>query len=733
MQALALVLLLLLQTETLEYKGEKIEIIRDQYGVPHIFSDTPAGSYYAEGWCEAHDRLTQMDTWRRASRGMLAEIRGDDQSVAADIQARTHGYTQQEYDIMFANLSARSQEALTAYVDGVNDAIKKRGVSVAPWTTADSLSIIAMMARRFGASGEMETRVPDLLKMLEKKHGAETARKIFDDFVRHADHAAVTTVNDHATAPAPADEPKKQNWRPPSMDEYNRKIEEAVAYWNSLGVATYMGSNAWVISAKRSKSGNAMLFGGPMMGQACPSICNEVSMSNRTFTAAGMTFPGLPGILIGFNSRVAWTTTSGAGDNTDMFLLDLNPDNPMQYKNKGEWVDFQVREEEIKIKGKESRTVKLYRSIYGPVVMIDKKKNIAYSRRSTHWMLDGQTCDGFLSFSYATNLKEFQAACELIASSHNLFYADVEGNIGFWFCGRFPVRAKDHDPRFPPKGDGTQDWQSIMPFEKQPQSVNPKQGYFTNWNNKPARSWTPFFQGQIYWGKKIEDELANDTAVTFEKVWDVSKTAAYHAFAADYLKQHVLNASARSTDERIRKASEMLARWDNMNREDSPAAALWSVFEDKVLRRAFRDVLPPEAWMAGRQLYRFLADVLLYQLEGDKAVTKLNHKYFDDPAAVLTDALQEAIDQLEKKERDWSRWTWKDETIKLGEAGEFKSQRDRGTYMIAVELTKDGPRAVSCWAPGICEDPKSVHYKDLLELYAGWKHKPVLYRKEQLK
>lgn len=726
----ALALLLILQTETLQYKGETVEIIRDRWGIPHIFADTPAGCYYAEGWCEAHDRLTQMDTWRRASRGRLAEIRGDERSVAADIQARIHGYTQQEYDAMFAGMSARAQTALTAYVDGVNAAIKKRGADVEPWTVADSLSIIVMMARRFGASGEIETRVPDLLNLLEKKHGAETARRIFDDLVRYDDAAAATTLHDHATAP---EEPRKQNWRPPSLDEYNRKIEEAVAHWHSLGVPTGMGSNAWVISAGRTRTGNAMLYGGPMMGQACPSICNEFSLSNREFTAAGMSFPGLPGILIGFNTRLAWTTTSGAGDNTDMFLLELNPENPRQYKNRGRWVDLETREEQIKIKGRDPHKEIVYRSLYGPVVTIDRNKNTAYARRSAHWMLDGQTCEAFLSFSHATNIKEFQAACEKIASSHNLFYADVEGNIGFWFCGRFPVRAKDHDPRFPPRGDGSQDWLSFLPFQNQPQSVNPARGYFTNWNNRPSRRWSPFYQGRIFWGKKMEDELAGDASVTFEKVWEISKTTAYHAYTADYFKPFVLDATARSADAKIRKANELLAKWDNMNREDSPAAALWAVFEDKVLRRAFRDVLPPETWLAGRQVYRFLGDVLLYQLEGDRAITRLRHKYLDDPAAVINEALKEAIEQLEKKETDWSRWTWKDETIKLDAAGEFKSQRGRGTYMIAVELAKDGPRAVSCWAPGVSEDPNSPHYKDLLELYAGWKNKPVLYRKDQLK
>jgi penicillin amidase len=730
---MTILLVLLAQAETLEYQGEKIEATRDDRGIPSIRAASCIGVYYGEGWCEGHDRLRQMDKWRRSARGRLAEVVGRD-SLNADKTARLHGYTDAEYSAMVAAASERTRAILRAYSDGVNAAIAARrdkktlpeGWADEPWTPEDSLSISVMMSRRFGAGGDLEARSGQLLDLLEKMHGREIGRKIFDDLTRPDDPAATTTLGDHRTEPAPE---REGGFAPrPGPDGYAERIAEAAAHWESQGVPAYSGSNAWIVSGKRTKSGRPLLYGGPMMGQGFPSICNEILLSCREFTAAGMSFPGLPGVLIGFNRRIAWTTTSGAADNTDIFLLELNPENPEQYRYRGGWKDFETRVEEFGVKGGDPEKVAIRRSVHGPVVAHSPEKKSAHAWRAAYWMSEAATSDAFLEFSFARSIDEFKKAVERITTSHNLLYADVDGHIGYWYAGRFPIRAKDHDPRFPAAGDGTQDWLGFLPFDKWPQTVDPERGYVANWNNKPSRDFTPFYQGKMYWGKKIEDELAQNPALTFERSWELARLTAYHMFSADYVAPHLIQAC--EGDEGLARAAELLSKWDRQFRENDPASALWAVFEEKILRRAFRDALPAPVWLLGRQVHRYLMDPLLYQLEGAKSPYRLKHSYFADAGEVLRDALKQSIADLEKKEKDWSKWSASDERIKMEPAGTFRSRRARGTYMIGVELAADGPRGLSSWAPGPSEDPASAQSRSMFDLYSRWEAKPVPWPKD---
>src|SRR5579859_7039721 len=319
--------------ETLRRGEEEIRVFRDSWGIPHVVAGSPAGAYWAQGYLECQDRFWQMDLFRRGSKGKASELRGRE-ALASDKDRLRRGYTEEELRAMFQSGGERFRSALSAYAEGVNAWLRSGAPLPAayqelketppPWSETDSLAIGVAMARRFGEAGDNELVVARVQSELAKKVGEADARTIVDDLLREQDAAAPTTLNDHVRPKA-----DRKSGRAPGMSgeayaRYRSEIDEVLASRRSLGMPAYFGSNAWVASPKKSASGNPLLYGGPMMGFTTPSICNEVHLSAPGLEVGGMTFPGAPGVMIGWNNALAWTTTSGGADLVDVYTLELD-------------------------------------------------------------------------------------------------------------------------------------------------------------------------------------------------------------------------------------------------------------------------------------------------------------------------------------------------------------------------------------------------------------------------
>ncbi len=728
---------------SLRHGGETVEVYRDSWGIPHVFAKTPGAAFWAEGYTEAQDRLWQMETFRRGAKGESAELQGA-AALPGDRDRVRRGYTEEELRRLFDSGSDRMREAVTAYAEGVNAWIErgkelppdyeKLGEKPRPWSVTDSMAIAVMMARRFGEAGDLELTVSRVFGHLAAKAGEADARKILADLLRPDDPSAPATLHDHLREkPAP---PREKGFRrAPGMSEeafaaWSAGREEALAAREALGVPTYSGSNAWVVAPARSKTGNAMLYGGPMMGFGTPAVCNEIHLVAEGLNVAGMSFPGVPGVMIGWNDRVAWTTTSGGADLVDVYTLELNPENPEEYRYKGEWRKFEVIEREIRVRGGDPEKVRVVRSVHGPLAGEPDRKNLrAHAVRMSFWMKEHRTVEGVVDMNFARDAAEFARAAAKIATSHNFFCATADGRIGWWFCGAHPVRRKDHDPAFPQAGDGSMDWERIAPFEKWPQAVDPPHGFFGNWNNKAARAWPMAGLGKIFWGKKILDVLEAEPAISFDRFTEIARLTAYHGYLADYFTPVILEAAKGSEDPEVKRAVEILSKWDHMETEGAPGPALVERFVHAAARRLFADLVDP-LLLASRDVQRYVVDPLLYTLEGGRRLASLQYDYGKgkDLKALVLDSLKEAMKGGEE------RLAWKEPSIDFkGQVGSVKSKRGRGTYQVAVEMTKGGPRAVTLSAPGQSERPDSKHYKDQIGLFEKWEYKPFVTGRGEMK
>ncbi len=728
---------------TLSCGGEEVRVYRDAWGIPHVFAKTFRGAFRAEGYLEARDRLFQMDTFRRAGKGELAEIQGR-AALAQDRDRRRRGYTEAELRAMFESGGERFRAIVTAYTEGVNDFLRegkelppeygKLGVRPRPWTETDCVAIGVLMARRFGEAGDQELTVARVFDQIVGKVGEADARKILDDLLRPSDPSAPTTLHDHLRAkPAP---PREKGLRdaPGLADEawarYRGELDDVLASRAAFGIPSYFGSNAWVAAPKKSRSGNAMLYGGPMMGFAAPSICNEIQLSAEGLNAGGMSFPGVPGVMIGWNDRVAWTTTSGGADLVDVYALELHPEDPGKYRYRGEWRPFEAVEHEIAVRGEAPEKLRVLRSVHGPLAADpDPKARRAHALRMSFWKEEQSTFEAVMDMGFSRSIEDFEAAARKVATSHNFFCAAADGRIGFWYCGRHPRRAPGHDPRFPQDGSGAMDWAGIRPFEDWPRSVDPAHGFFANWNNKPARDWEPSGFGKVFWGKKIIDVLEAEEKLSFDRFREIARLSAYHAFLADYFVPHILEAAKGSEDPEVNRAVEILAGWDRQETPGHAGPVLVERWVRAAMVRMFGHLVDP-LLLASRDVQRFVVDPLLYALEGERCLVRLNYDYLKGRdrnelvLAALKDAIRGGVEKL----------AWEEPELNFkGEVGKVRSKSGRGTYQVAVEMTPGGPRAVTVCAPGQSERPDSPHYRDQVELFAKWEYKPFVWRREDMR
>jgi penicillin G amidase len=473
----------------------------------------------------AQDRLWQADIFRRTASGRLAELLGPS-VLGQDKELRALWYNHDELMDIYDNWDpgpayGHLKSMIEAYVEGINLYIYEALLdpSLVPieyvaqkligkleyFTVADVVAVTVLMGWRFGGTGGSEGDIYTALLTLQAMHGGAAGGAVWSDLFPLDDAGAPVTIPDQvfgeaaATAVSIGDLPAGLEGL---FEEYAESRAAQDELLQSLGVPLRFGSNALPVRPELSATGNALLLGGPQMGYSVPQIVYEIGLHGDGINAVGMSMPSAgPFILIGVSEYGAWTSTTGASDVMDIRVLGLNPDNPTQYFYDGGWRDMEVRTETFVVRGlAEPVTETFYRSHYGPVVGMDMDAGTAFTLHTPFYRNEIAGEQSWQLFQEATSIDEFEAAVELTWPNHNFYWADTEGNIGYWHAGRFPVKPEGADPRAPLKGDGTQEWVRITGPDEMPRSINPEQGWLTNWNNKPIAGW-PYAESDIAWGE----------------------------------------------------------------------------------------------------------------------------------------------------------------------------------------------------------------------------------------
>ena len=655
---------------TLAGPKASVDIVRDAEGIPHIFAKSQGDAYFALGFVHAQDRLWQLELNRRIAAGRMAEILGPN-AVDTDRFLRTLG-VRRNAEAILANLAPETRAILDAYAAGINAYLATKPTALppeflitgtplpAPWQPADSIGWQTMMAWDLGGNWTQE-----LLRM------------------RLSQRLTLDQINEFLP-PYPGDAVLQTQDYTKLYRELSGTTQQLAAV-AAIAPSSYvegMGSNNWVVSGALSTSGKPLLANDPHLGLSAPALWYFAHLSAPGLNAIGATLPGIPGVVLGHNDRIAWGFTNTAPDVQDLYIERINPANPKQYQTPDGWVDFKTRTETIKVKGKPDVVLDVRESRHGPVItgalaIADKAptdaKKYVMSFAWTALRADDLTLQAGVRISTANNWDEFVDRVKDFASpQQNMVYADVDGNIGYIAPARVPVRKPENDLKGlapAPGWDARYDWDGFVPFDALPRQYNPAPQRVITANQKIVGADYPHFLTSEwtlpYRANRIASLIDAIPKHSMESFGEIQKDTV--SLAAQELLPLVRTITPAS--DRSKVALGMLAKWRGEMAIDRPEPLIFNAWMREASRQIFADelgdALMNDYWEQ-RNVHVAMVNVL-NNVNGqerwcrDTRASSGKETVVRDQtcAAVLTSSLETALTDIEKRYgSDMSKWRW---------------------------------------------------------------------------
>jgi penicillin amidase len=597
------------QPGTTESPRPGVTITRDSFGVPNVRAGGDRDLWLGVGYAIAQDRMTQLELFRRATQGRLAEVLGESR-LEADVLARRDFYTVPELRRMLRGLPATLRARFEAYAEGVNlwmarlradPSLRPReiallGLDLQPWRPIDSASIGVQLARTIPSGDGNELENWRALRRL----GAREFERLLP----------LRTPGQVATIPA-------SEGRFPSNPGRTRRHERA-GFRRSRGFLRGLrppragasaaavfrgGSNAWAV---RGSGRRAWLFTGTQLGFEIPEQLVEVEVHRTGLDARGVTVPGLPIVGIGRNDHIAWGLTSGLTDDDDLYAERLV--GRERYRFRGRVRRMDCRPERFLVAGGDPVRRRLCRTVHGPVQARSGSRT-AWARRYAIWKREMDTLVGLAELNEADTVAEAGRALAKVTWNENTMVADDRGNIGWWHPGLLPLRPRRWDERLPLPGTGTAEWRGFLRVSQRPHVINPERGWLANWNNVPSAGWT---NGDAPATERISGRL-HRAAYLFRLVRTAAEAPSFDAIKAVDRAAGTTAQQRALLDREMRSAAagtagpgkallEAIVAWDgSYDRVDSagtvdPGVAAWEALKDAAVDR-----LPPGAagWLGG--------------------------------------------------------------------------------------------------------------------------------------
>jgi len=638
----------------LQLKGlsQAVNVYRDEYGIPHIYAKNEKDLYRATGFVMAQDRMWQMDLLRRVTTGRLSEIFGKDM-VDTDVLMRALQITKKSHYVL-AHTDKEIVDKLQAFADGVNQYLelnknnlplefKILGYTPEQWKVEDSVNLIGYMAWDLTMPWTTETVLFKIWKKVDKAH----AKSLTPD---------VKYIND-VIYPSFA--------KSGQIPELSDTILNATQKLTTIGAGIFSASNNWAVAGKKSTTGKPILANDMHLGLFIPGIWYQMhQVVEGKLNVTGVAIPGQPCIVCGHNDHIAWGMTNVMVDDMDFYLEKVNPNNKLQYQLNGQWKNFTVVKEEIKIKGGQSVLKEILFTHRGPVVTDFKKMDDVISMR---WM--GNEPSNELLTVYmlnrAKNWDDFTNAIRHFRSvSQNIVYADINGNIGLYCAVGIPIR-KGNPMMINPGWTSEYDWKGIVPFEQQPHMYNPQEGYVASANNKTIMEKYPYYIS--YWFEmpwrynritnllRQKEKLSVDDfkAIQTDQVSELAKSW------KPLLIQTIEGDS--SLKDSLKDIYSLLKEWDCSYSVESSAATLFDTFYIKLAYNIFHDELGDELYeelMKERVLVNLFIDTIRINKGSiwcDDVTTQAKESFSDIIVKSLKDAVATCTDDFGSNP---DKWKW---------------------------------------------------------------------------
>ncbi|WP_425570875.1 penicillin acylase family protein [Rugosimonospora acidiphila] len=709
-----------------------VTVYYDAHAIPQVYAANAADLFTAQGYVQAQERFWEMDFRRHLTSGRLAEMFGSSQ-LETDAYLRTMGWrrvAEQEWNLV----SPQTRTYLRDYANGVNAYLRTHGASaisleysvlklsdpgyrIAPWDPIDSLAWLKALA--WDLRGNMSDEI-ERASLLAAGLSRNQVEQLYPEYP-YDQHSPIVTTPTPATKTAAGtasnagttgsgaaadDGTTTGGGSVPAgtlaaaapvladVDQAVRQLPDLVGD-DLPGI----GSNSWVISGAHTTTGKPILANDPHLEPSMPGIWYQMGLHcTCEYNVEGFTFSGVPGVVIGHNSRIAWGFTNLDPDVSDLYLEKVRGN---QYEVDGQWRDLQIRRETIKVAGGKPVTLTIRTTDNGPLLSdasaelraigvkpdVDPSGAPASSAATPdpdagatgyavalRWtaLEPGRTMDALFTLDKAANWDQFRDAAKMFeVPAQNLVYADVDGNIGYQSPGKIPVRGKG-DGRWPAPGwDSSYDWTGYLPFDELPSEFNPPQGFIATANQaviNPADyphfltdDWTDGYRSQRIMDM-ISSTISSGSDVSVADVQRMqfdNRNGLAPALVPALLAVPQRGAAAR--------AQGLLRGWDfqepadgdsdSVTGRDSAAAAYFNVVWRQLLAKTF-DELPADRKPDGSDRWWLVMTNLLSQPDSpwwdDKSTPKVETR--DD---ILASAMTAATGELTKRlGSDPTSWRW---------------------------------------------------------------------------
>ena len=735
-----------------------VEVLRDKWGINHIYAGNQHDLFFVQGYCAAKDRLFQFEIWRRQATGTVAELLGL-QELKRDIGARLFKF-RGNMDKEFRHYHKDGILIIDAYTAGVNAYIDET------------------------------LKNPDLLpaefKILGIKPGKWTPEVVISRHQGLKGNVAEELEMGKAVSIAGADKVKEMMWFHPKdpdlrldssinlkmlseniLELYNR-FQSPVSFTEtnsfSSGIKRELlepemeGSNNWIISGQKTASGFPYLANDPHRAISLPSLRYMVHLVAPGWNVIGGGEPVIPGVSIGHNENGAWGLTIFKTDSEDLYVYDLNPENLSQYKYKGRWMTMQEIKESIPVKGKENEEITLKYTMHGPVTFIDSSRHKGYAVRSGWLEPGGAPYLASLRINQAKTWADFRKASTYSnLPGVNMMWADKTGDIGWQVVGIAPIR-KNFSGMIPVPGDGRYEWAGYLNIKKRPSVLNPKNGFFAtaNQNVTPAeyRHWNTisYTWADPFRGDRIDEVLEQGQRITLEET--AALQTDYLSIPARTLVPMLRNITLNSPfDENVKSR---LTDWNFVLDKNSVPAGIYVMWERILIAEANSRFVPAEL----NGLVRVQLKKLMDWLQTPDAKFGIGGR-----DAFLAGTFEKAIKDLKLKlGNNIDDWTYGQDKYKhaalnhslngilLGNSkgkynigplprggnnhtpnstGGTDLQGSGASFRLITDLA-DWDKTLMINTPGQSADPGSRYYKNLFELWAKDQYFPSYFSKDKI-
>lgn len=650
-----------------EYEGEisnseisaDIQIYRDSMAIPYIIATTEEDAAFALGYVHAQDRLFTMDLIRRAGEGRLSEVMGE-KSVPFDKMFRTIGL-KRIVERNIKNINTKSLQLLNAYARGVNLYIKNAkgkfpvefdvlGYDPEEWKPEHSLIVGRMMAWELNISWWIDFTFSALVQ----KFGEEKVLEILPDYAENSQFILPTGLK--------------------NLPSIGRSIVEVDKQFRDfMGMSgTHLGSNNWVVNGKKSSSGLPIIANDTHLHFSAPSRWYAAVIRSGNWNADGFTLPGAPAVVVGKNQNISWTVTNIMLDDADFYVEKLDS-TLKKYLFNGEWKNLDIIKDTIKVKNEKEVVFEIKSTHRGPIISDIHPFTVLYPEIkssaviSMRW-LGAEFSDelyAFYSINKANNWNEFKSAFKYYGlPGQNFVYADKDGNIGYMFGGKLPLRSSV-SPTF--IYDGTTDnydWKGFVPMDEVPSFLNPPTNFIATANNKVVKDFK--YHISNIWEPSSRSERINFLLAAKEKhsaedykKYQMDITSPY----AEKIVRHILNSfqGVKVIDSNLNSALQMFKQWDYDMNEFSQVPTIYAMFLKYFLENTLLDELGNDLFNE----YVFVANVpyrVALKMLADSA-----NSWFDNVSTadietkneIIRKSLSDALSDLENSlGKNMAMWQW---------------------------------------------------------------------------